>query len=252
MLAAFWAYEGWNLIGFVGGEIKNPHRSLPIIIFNGMITVIIVYLLVNFTYLYVMPVDQLIEVSHTQNGIAAIAVVGKYAPGAGVLLLSLLILLTTLGCTNTTVIMPPRLYYAMAKDKLFFPAAAEIHPRFNTPNKALWIQCVWTCLLVLSGSFDQLTDMLIFASFFFYGLTTLGVFIMRIREPLRERPYRVWGYPVVPAVFILYCMALVVITFFTRPREAFLGAALMCAGVPVYLYLEYRNKKTSETHKSDA
>lgn len=243
MLAAFWAYEGWNLIGFVGGEIKNPHRNLPIIIFRGMAAVIVVYLLVNFTYLYVLPVDQMIDVFKTQNGIAAISVVGKYAPGAGTLALIVLILFTTLGCTNTTVIMPPRLYYAMAKDKLFFKGAADIHPKYNTPNKALWIQCIWTSLLVLSGSFDQLTDMLIFAAFFFYGLTTLGVFIMRVKEPDRERPYRVWGYPVVPAIFLLFCIALIIITFFTRPREALLGAVLMCAGIPVYLWLSYRTKR---------
>ncbi len=243
MLAAFWAYEGWNLIGFVGGEIKNSKKALPVIIFRGMSTVIVVYLLVNYSYLFVLPVDRMIEVSAAQNGIAAVAVVGNYAPGAGVLALSVLILFTTLGCTNTTIIMPPRLYYAMAKDRLFFSGAADIHPRFNTPGKALWIQCVWTSLLVLSGSFDQLTDMLIFASFFFYGLTTLGVFIMRVKEPSRERPYRVWGYPVIPAVFILFCLSLVVITFFTRPREAFLGALLMCAGIPVYVRMVYKSKR---------
>jgi APA family basic amino acid/polyamine antiporter len=243
MLAAFWAYEGWNLIGFLGGEIKNPRKALPVIIFRGMSIVIVVYLLVNFSYLFVLPIDRMIEVSTTRNGIAALAVVGEYAPGAGVLALSVLILFTTLGCTNTTIIMPPRLYYAMAKDRLFFSRAADIHPRFNTPCKALWIQCVWTCLLVLSGSFDQLTDMLIFASFFFYGLTTLGLFIMRVKEPFRERPYKVWGYPVIPAVFILFCLSLVVITFFTRPREAFLGAILMCAGIPVYFRMKLETRK---------
>jgi basic amino acid/polyamine antiporter, APA family len=244
MLAAFWAYEGWNLVGFIGGEIKNPKRNLPISIFRGIAAVIVVYLLVNFTYLYVLPVDQIINIYHSQNGIAALAVVGQYAKGAGTLALSLLILFTTLGCTNTTIIMPPRLFYAMAKDKLFFRQAADIHPKYNTPNKALWIQCVWTCLLVLSGSFDQLTDMLIFGAFFFYGLVTLGVFIMRKKEPDRERPYRVWGYPFVPAIFILFCACLIVITFFTRPREAFLGFVLICSGIPVYMYLNFRNKKT--------
>jgi APA family basic amino acid/polyamine antiporter len=246
MLAAFWAYDGWNLIGFVGGEIKNPRHNLPVVIFRGMAAVIVIYLLINLTYLYVLPIDQMIDVYKTQNGIAAIAVVKLYAFNAGAMVLSLLILFTTFGCTNTTIIMPPRLYYAMAKDKLFFPGAADIHPKFNTPNKALWIQCVWCSLLVLSGSFDQLTDMLIFGAFFFYGLTTIGVFVLRVREPALERPYKVWGYPIVPAIFVLFCVSLITITFFTRPREAILGFVLMCAGIPVYAWLNYRNKKRSQ------
>jgi APA family basic amino acid/polyamine antiporter len=241
LLAAFWAYEGWNLIGFIGGEIKNPRQNLPKIIFRGIVAVIVIYLLVNLTYLYVLPVDQIIDVFKSQNGIAAVAVVQHYASAFGGLALSVLILVTTFACTNTTIIMAPRLYYAMARDKLFFSGAADVHPRYNTPNKSLWIQCVWTCLLVLSGSFDQLTDMLVFASFFYYGMITLGVFILRKREPHLVRPYKVWGYPVVPAIFILFCASLVFITFFTRPREAMLGFFITCAGIPLYAYLNYRN-----------
>jgi APA family basic amino acid/polyamine antiporter len=243
MLAAFWAYEGWNLIGFVGGEVKNPNRNIPLSLFGGMAIIITAYLLVNFTYLYVLPVDQIIDVYKSQNEIAAVAVLRHFAGNPGALALSLLILLTTFGCTNTTILMPPRIYYAMSRDKLFFPGAADIHPKFNTPNKALWIQAIWASLLVLSGSFDQLTDMLVFAAFFFYGATALGVFILRIREPQLERPYRVWGYPVVPALFILFCLALVVITFFTRPREAGLGVMLMLTGVPFYLYWNRENRR---------
>jgi APA family basic amino acid/polyamine antiporter len=243
MLAAFWAYEGWNLIGFIGGEIKDPKHNLPISIFGGIVVVILVYLLVNFTYLYVLPIDRIIDVFKTQNEIAAIAVVGIYAGRMGILALSFLILFTTLGCTNTSIIMPARIYYAMAKDRLFFAPAADVHPRYNTPNNALWIQGLWSSLLVLSGSFDQLTDMLIFAAFFFYGATSLGVFILRVREPGLVRPYKVWGYPVVPAVFILFCMSLIIITFFTRPREAFLGMALVLSGVPFYIYWTFRSRR---------
>jgi APA family basic amino acid/polyamine antiporter len=122
----------------------------------------------------------------------------------------------------------------MAKDGLFFRRAQEIHPKYNTPNPALWMQGFWACLLVLSGSFDQLTDMLIFAAFFFYGATAFGVFILRLREPDAERPYKVWGYPVVPALFVLFCAALIVITCYTHPREALFGIFLMLTGVPLY------------------
>jgi basic amino acid/polyamine antiporter, APA family len=242
MLAAFWAFEGWNSIGFLGSEIKNAKRNIPLSLFGGVSIILIIYLVVNFTYLYILPIDQLIDVFKSQNGIAAIAVVGHYAAGIGVTLLTILILITVLGCTNSTILMPPRIYYAMAKDKLFFPKAAEIHPRYNTPNYALWIQAIWASLLVLSGSFDQLTDMLVFAAFLFYGATTLGVFIMRIREPKLERPYKVWGYPVVPAFFLLFCAALILITFVTKPREAFLGILLILTGIPFYLF--WRNKKS--------
>ncbi|MEO6037992.1 MAG: amino acid permease, partial [Saprospiraceae bacterium] len=217
LLAAFWAYEGWNTVGFIGGEIKNPHRNLPLALFAGMMIIIGAYLLVNFTYLYVLPIDELIGVHQAKNDIAAVAVVRHFAGGVGATWISLIILLTTLGCTNSTILMPPRVYYAMAKDGLFFKRAAEIHPTYHTPNPALWMQGLWACLLVLSGSFDQLTDMLIFAAFFFYGATAFGVFVMRRREPNAERPYKVWGYPIVPALFVLFCVALIVITCFTHP-----------------------------------
>lgn len=236
LLAAFWGYEGWNTVGFIGGEIKNPNRNLPLALFAGMLIIMGAYLLVNFTYLYVLPIDQIVDVYKAQNDIAAVAVVRHFAGNTGATIISLIILITTLGCTNATILMPPRVYYAMAKDGLFFPRAKEIHPVYNTPNPALWMQGIWACILVLSGSFDQLTDMLIFAAFFFYGATAFGVFVLRKREPDAERPYRVWGYPVVPALFVLFCAALIIITCFTHPREAGLGVILMLTGVPLYFY----------------
>ncbi len=236
MLAAFWAYEGWNSVGFLGSEIKNPKRNLPLALFGGIAIVMTIYLLVNITYLFVLQVDTLAGVYKSQNGIAAVAVVSQYAGIIGLWLITILILFTALGCTNSTILMPPRIYYAMAKDRLFFPRAADIHPKYNTPNYALWLQAVWASLLVMSGSFDQLTDMLVFAAFFFYGATTVGVFVMRVREPNLERSYKVWGYPVIPALFVLFCTALIFITFFTNPREALLGIVLMLTGVPFYLY----------------
>ena len=246
MLAAFWAYEGWNSIGFIGGEIKNPKKNIPLALLGGMLIVIAIYVVVNFTYLYVLPVDKLIGVFKLQNEVAAIAVVNQFASGIGVGLLTLLILLTAFGCTNSTILMPPRIYYAMAKDKLFFPKAAIIHPKYNTPNHALWMQAIWASILVMSGSFDQLTDMLVFAAFFFYGANTLGVFIMRVREPKLERSYKVWGYPIIPGFFVLFCLALVIITFFTNQREALLGILLMATGIPFYFYW---NRKISKNEK---
>ncbi len=243
LLAAFWAYEGWNTVGFLGGEIKEPHKNLPLALFSGMMIIIGAYAVVNFTYLYVLPIDQLISAHQTQNEIAAVAVVRHFAGNTGAVLISIIILITTLGCTNATILMPPRVYNAMAKDRLFFRRAAEIHPKYHTPNPALWMQGVWACLLVLSGSFDQLTDMLIFAAFFFYGATAFGVFIMRRREPNADRPYKVWGYPIVPGLFVLFCVALIIITCINHPREAALGVVLMLTGVPFYWYWQGNAQK---------
>jgi len=236
MLSAFWAYEGWNTIGFLGGEIYQPNKTLPRALMGGMAVIITTYLLVNFTYLYVLPIDNMVDVFRSQNEIAGVTVIRHFAGNTGAIILSVLILITTFGCTNSTIIMPPRIYQAMAHDGLLFSSIADIHPRFNTPHKALWLQGIWASLLVLSGSFDQLTDMLIFVVFFFYGTTALGVFIMRIREPKLERPYKAWGYPIIPALFILFCAVLVIITWFTKPREAGIGMMLVLIGIPMYFY----------------
>jgi basic amino acid/polyamine antiporter, APA family len=242
LLAAFWAYEGWNTLGFIGGEIKDPKRNLPLALSGGLLVIIGAYLLVNFTYMYVLPADKFVEIFNGKNDIAAVAVIRHFAGPIGAAILSVIILVTTLGCTNSTILMPPRVYYAMAKDGLFFKQAAYIHPKYNTPNPALWIQGIWACILVLSGSFDQLTDMLIYAAFFFYGATAFGVFVMRIKEPNTERPYKVWGYPIIPALFVLFCMSLIVITWYNSPREALIGTVLMLSGVPLYLYWTTKNK----------
>ncbi|MBI1766834.1 MAG: amino acid permease [Bacteroidetes bacterium] len=236
LLGAFWAYEGWSTIGYLGGEIKNAQRNLPLGLIFGMLFVIVVYLGINFTYLYVMPIDQLLADSKSTNTIAAVTVMKHLLGNGGALFMSLLILLTTLGTTNTTILAAPRLYFAMAKEGLFFKGAAEIHPQHNTPSKAFLFQAVIVCLLVISGSFDQLTDMLIFASFIFYGATALGVFVLRVKMPDAPRPYKAWGYPIVPAIFILFCVALLIITFASKPREATMGLVLMMTGIPFYFY----------------
>ncbi len=236
MLAAFWGFEGWSTTGYIGGEIKNPNRNLPLALVFGVSFVMLVYVAINFTYLFVLPIDQIVDVNKTQNTIAAVEVVKHFLGSPGALFISVLILFTTFGATNTTALMPPRLYYSMAREGMFFRSAAFIHPKFNTPSKAFVIQAIWASLLVLSGSFDQLTDMLVFASFIFYGATALAVFILRIKEPNTPRPYKAWGYPVVPALFIVFCIALISITLIGKPREALLGLGLMLTGVPFYWY----------------
>jgi APA family basic amino acid/polyamine antiporter len=242
MLSAFWGYEGWNSLSFIGGEIKDPHRNIPFALIFGVLFIIAVYLTVNFTYLYVLPIEELLRGHETKNTIAAVAVVQHFLGQGGALFVSILILVATFGCTNTTILMASRIYYAMANNGVFFKAAAYCHPKYNTPSNALLMQGFWASMLILSGSFDQLTDMLIFASFIFYGSTALGVFVLRRKMPDVHRPYKVIGYPVVPAVFVLFCATLVIITLYTRQREALMGLTLILTGLPFYLYWQRKNK----------
>ncbi len=241
MLAAFWAYEGWNSVGFLGGEIKNPHRNVPLSIAFGLLIVIVLYLLANITYLSLMPVASLEQVNAAGHSIAAVESVKVFWGTGGVIFISFLILLSTLGCTHATILSNARTSFAMAKEGLFFPKMATVNSS-KVPGNALWYQGIWACLLVLSGTFDQLTDMLIFAAFIFYGATTLGVFILRKRMPDAVRPYKVWGYPVVPAVFIVFCVFLIGNTLIARPREAAIGLFLILLGIPFYRWFLRKEK----------
>ena len=245
MLAAFWAYQGWVSVGFIGGEVKDPTKNIPKGIVTGVFIVIFIYLLVNVTYLALLSIPQLMHIHEAGNQIAAIEAVRTFWGTGGVIFISLLILATTLGCTNASILTGARPYYAMAREKLFFPQIAKIN-NANVPSNSLLWQGIWASVLVLSGTFDQLTDMIIFAVFIFYGATTLGVFILRRRLPDVHRPYKVWGYPVVPAIFILFCIGLFFNTIITRPREAAIGMILIFSGSPVYYFLKWKNSKNKE------
>jgi APA family basic amino acid/polyamine antiporter len=172
----------------------------------GMIIIIAMYMMMNFVYLYILPIDEFIKIHETKNGIGAVAVVTHFLGSWGGVLISCLILVTTFNCTSSTILLASRLFYAMSHEKMFFKQVDYIHPKYNTPSKALTLQAVWASLLVLSGTFDQLTDMLIFAAFIFYGATTFGVFILRKKMPDAPRPYKVIAYPFVPAIFILFVL----------------------------------------------
>jgi APA family basic amino acid/polyamine antiporter len=245
MLAAFWAYQGWVSVGFIGGEVKDPTRNIPKGIVTGVFIVIFIYLLVNVTYLTLLSIPQLIHIHESGNQIAAVEAVRTFWGKGGVMFISLLILVTTLGCTNASILTGARPYYAMAREKLFFRGIAKIN-NANVPSNSLLWQGIWASVLVLSGTFDQLTDMIIFSVFIFYGATALGVFILRHRIPDVHRPYKVWGYPVVPAVFILFCVGLFFNTIITRPREAAIGLILIFSGIPVYFFLKRKYSKTKD------
>ena len=236
-LGAFWGYEGWNNIGFIGEEIEQPKRNLPIALTLGTLIVIFSYVALNVIFVYVLPIDFFITLNDSPNKIAAVEVANALGGSTGMILVASLILMTTLNATNSTILMSARILFAMARDRMFFKSAASVHPRFETPNVALLIQGIWAIALVFSGSFDQLTDMLVFASFLFYGSSALGVIIMRYREPDLPRVYRVWGYPFIPLIFVFFCSALFILTLFNQPREACICLGLIATGIPVYLLL---------------
>lgn len=247
MLAAFWAYQGWAGIGYIGGEVKDARRNIPRGIVMGVVLAIVLYLLINAAYLSVLSIAELQVIHDAGNQIAAVEAVRSFWGTNGAWIISVLILITTLGCTHVNVLASSRPYYAMAREGMFFSAIGKLN-RAQVPGNSLVLQGVWACLLVFSGTFDQLTDMIIFAVFIFYGATTLGVFILRRKMPGAHRPYKVWGYPVVPAIVIIFCVALFCNTIVARPREAVIGLCLMLTGVPLYFYFR---KKYVQTSKHD-
>ena len=248
MLAAFWGYQGWVSVGFIGGEVKNPTKNLPKGIVIGVFIVIVIYLAINYTYLSILPVADLKQINDSGYQIAAVEAIRNIWGKGGALFISLLIVITTLSCTNASILTGARPYYAMARDKLFFPALGKVNKN-HVPGVSLLCQGVWSSVLILSGNFDQLTDMLVFTVFIFYGATSLGVFILRYKMPNAHRPYKVWGYPFVPAIFVMVCVGLFFNTIFMRPREAAIGLTLMLAGVPVYYFLKkfYNNPNQPDT-----
>ncbi len=236
-LGAFWGYDGWNNIAFIGEEIKNPKRNLPLALGLGTLGVMAVYVLIDFVFLYVLPIDYFIQLNASPNKIAAVEVAGQISGNIGMVLVACLILVTTLNSTNSSILMSARMLYAMSRDKTFFKQAVSVHPKYNTPDNALFIQAFWAILLVFSGSFDQLTDMLVFAAFLFYAATAVGLIYLRIKAPTAERGYKVIGYPVVPILFLLFCVTICVMTLINQPYEALMGMALIASGLPVYWWL---------------
>jgi basic amino acid/polyamine antiporter, APA family len=245
MLAAFWAYQGWVSVGYIGGEVKNATQTIPKGIVTGVFLVVVIYLLVNVTYLTLLSIPELVNIHNSGNQIAAVEAIRSFWGKGGVLFISFLILVTTLGCTNASILTGARPYYAMAREKLFFSGCAKLN-RVNVPSSSLLWQGIWAAVLVLSGTFDQLTDMVIFANFLFYGAIALGVFILRQRMPDVYRPFKSPGYPVIPAIFIIFCIGLFFNTIITRPREAAIGMTLILSGIPVYFFLKKKYPDTKD------
>lgn len=234
MMAALWGYNGWNEVTYVAGEVKNPGRALPLAIIGGILTVAALYVTVNAGYFYVLPPVQIASVPAASP--VATVVATQFLGPAATSLMSGLLAMSVMTALLIVALVGARIPYAMASDGVFFRSLAQLSPRTRVPVRALVAQAAWASVLVVSGSFDTLTDYVIFAVLIFVGLATASVFVFRRRLPDVERPYRTWGYPVVPALFLLTAAWLIVNTLLTSPRQAFAGLGLVALGVPFYWY----------------
>ncbi len=235
MVAMLWAYEGWNNITFTAGEIKDPQRNLPRSLVLGMTAITLIYVGMNLVYLYAMPVGDMVATDTIGEAAA-----GRLFGPLGSRLMSLSVLISVFGCISATVISGPRVFYAMAKDGLFFRGIAEVHPLHRTPVKAIFWQCVWSSALCLSGTYDQLYTFVIFAAVLFYALAGASVIVLRRRHPEWPRPYRTWGYPATPLVYVGVCVVVLVNTLINQPVESGWGLAILACGLPAYLYWKRR------------
>jgi APA family basic amino acid/polyamine antiporter len=241
MLGALWGYDGWNNLTLVAGEVKDPQRNIPRALIFGMLVIITAYVFVNIAYFYALTPTEVASVSKASSVAREVAL--KVFGPVAVSLVAAGLLFSSVGSLHTSILTGARVPYAMARDRLFFQSLARLSPRTHVPIGALILQGVWACVLALSGSFDTLTDYVVFGSWIFYGLTTASVFIFRRRMPNAERPYRAWGYPVVPAVFLLVTGWLLVNTLMTTPVQALIGLGLIIIGLPVYWYWSSYNRR---------
>src|SRR4051812_26745666 len=248
---AFWAYDGWNKLTYIAGEIKEPQRNIPKALLIGMLIVTAIYVLMNLAYAYVLPIDQM-----ANSKLVAADVAEKCFTGGG-RWIAAAVMISTLGATNAIILASARVYFSMARRNVFPRVLGNVHPRFHTPAASLVVQGIWSVLLLLSGTFDTITDTLIFVSWVFYAMGAFGIFVLRRKEPSTPRPYKVPGYPVVPWVFIAFATVYLVFTVYNdilsyeaaiaagKPaiiNSAF-GTVLVLVGAPIYFFYQRKAKK---------
>jgi APA family basic amino acid/polyamine antiporter len=241
MSGAFWAYDGWNNVTWVAGEIRQPQRNLPRALILGTAVIVGIYVVTNLAYLYVLPVETM-----AKSKLVAADVAEAFLGGYGGAFIAAAVMVSTLGAANGSILASARIFYAMAKEKTFFRRLADVHPAYRTPGPSLVVQGAWSSILVLSGTFDQLTDMLIFVSWIFYAMGAFGVFVLRRKMADAVRPYRVWGYPVIPALFVVFAAVFVGFTVYNDIAmyargevpiiNSLMGLLLVVIGIPFYVF----------------
>ncbi|MBL1124054.1 MAG: amino acid permease [Ignavibacteriota bacterium] len=234
---AFWAYDGWNNVTFISGEVKNPQRNIPLSLLYGTLIVIIVYVLINLAYLYVMPIEEI-----ANSPLVAAAAAEKIFGKNGGAIISIAVIISTFGAANGSLMASARVPFAMAREKMFFNYLGKVHPRFATPHTSLVVQGIVSSLLVLSGSFDTITDYVIFATWFFYMLTAFGVIVLRKKMPDVPRPYKVIGYPYTIWFFVIFSFVFLVNSIISDSENAAMGMLLIMTGLPLYFFWKYFRK----------
>lgn len=229
LVAALFAYDGWIAATLIAGEVKDPQRALPRALVGGTVVIVATYLAINLAYLYALPFPELVA----SKAVAADAIT-RVSGRAGAALVAALVMLSTFGGLNAGLMTGPRVYWAMAEDGLFFRRVAAVHPRFGTPHVAVVVLVVLTAISASVRTFEQLASAFVLMLYPFLALVVAGVFVLRIRRPALARPYRTWGYPVVPAIFLVGVVAMLGDALVRRTGTMALGAAVVAAGVPVY------------------
>lgn len=231
MVGSLFSMDSWNNVGFAGSELKNPKKDLPLAMALGTLTVTVLYLLANVSYLVTLTGDSIAHAPQDRVGTAALqAMFGD----PGLYLMAAAIMISTFGCNNGLILSGARVFYAMAKDGLFFARAGRLDPKYQTPKFALWIQALWTSVLCMSGTYNQLLTYVIAAQLLFYALTALGLFMLRKKRPGAERPVRAPGYPWIPGLYLLATLILCIDLLFTQTKYAGIGLIIVAVGVPVY------------------
>jgi APA family basic amino acid/polyamine antiporter len=238
LIPVMFTYSGWNAASYIAEEIRDPGRNVPRAFALGTAAVIVVYLGINILYLYVLPVGELAGVKGSVLDVIADRLLGARAGD----IMGVVSIISLAASISAMTFAGPRVYYAMARDGLFFDAAAKVHPTYRTPAAAIIAQSLWASLLVLSGSADALTNYTGFAIVLFAGVAVLSLFVLRQREPGAPRPFRAIGYPVAPAIFVIACLLIVVNAVYSRPQPTLAGLAVMGAGIPLYLWLTRRSR----------
>jgi len=252
-VGSLFSADAWNNVTFTAGEVKNPRRNLPLSLAAGTAVVIALYIACNFVYLGALPLAgnpagstiMARGIQYASEERVATAVVTQMFGSNGGKLLALLIIISGIGCNNGLILAGARVYYAMAKDGLFFRSVARLNPRYKTPAVSLMVQMIWTCVLCISGTYGQLLDYIIFAVLVFYILTIAGLFVLRRTHPEAERPYRAIGYPVLPAIYIVMALFIDVVLLRYKPQYTWPGLCIVLLGIPVYYLWSMRASRTS-------
>jgi APA family basic amino acid/polyamine antiporter len=242
MVGSLFSADAWNNVTFAAAEVHNPRRNLPLALAMGTGLVTLLYVLANFAYLSVLRLSEIQNAP--QDRVGTLALQEMFGP-VGAYLMAGAILISTFGCINGLILAGARVYYAMARDGLFFQRAGRISPRTHVPVWALGVQGVWTAFLTLTGTYGQLLDYVIFAALIFYALTTVSLFVLRRKRPDLERPYKAFGYPVIPGVYLLSAAAIAVILLFAKPEYTFSGLVIVLLGIPVYYLWRGSRRKTA-------